>query len=1063
MQTYIHPSILLIPPSSPFRKNLEGIASLFVNSHKDLFQVADFSISVKDINQFKPTGLRITELKQKGVVVEHPFIVSFIDLSSRDLNDYFVFLNQVQTNLPKDNEYSDFRFLNIIIRDLSRDNASDWGKTSFYQQFEQFCRDNMSNPNISLSYFYNLIIDGFNEKDGIKFGSNEIVLKHLAEQLRLILVSSSKDKLELQNCKAVTKNADSSPVRYNSIGFAKVGFNQARVTKCISLKRKINFLDEILSVQSLSDDNALKITRETQDFYNKEFNNIEEEVFKNILDVTFLADLDNYYDKQEHCNRYLVSEDLKDITKSVLNNIDETSISFKTQLKIKEEEAISYAYVKEKRLNTSIEIFITEIFDKYNFENSIIAVIYSLRGLLNSNKQHVITKEEKETIGTLRNKKEELERATPTILPKEDYEKQRQTIKNNIDDLDKKIIAKYRSLKKINKSRSLKWLTKNFVNIILIPCIGFLLSLMIVLANLQTTTSILDNFDWDNRIIISLSPFFISCLVGFFRAYILKEEFNKQTKLLLNLTNEKEKKIHEYSQTYVTYFALIVDKIKIEQSINIINRNISFTNSQIGLIKKFQDTLGNIRQNFIQLYDEFNFDEDFFNISIIGKKEIEYYCKKNKLDFWKNKKVSTYFQTFINSDDFFKPLRYAKVTNDVTENEEIAPANNYDKTMHRYKIIENFNTVTYLSDNEDSNDVIYTDVKQGQVGNCYFMAGLAGIAYKKPQYIKNIIDDSGKYPAIYFYDENLQTHKISIDKKFWVDENDNPIYAKFGTAVDKDREVWTMLIEKGWAKINKKSYNNIVGDTRDGKIRELDYSLALTGIKAIRENLEPSYNIEETKQRIKEHIISKPIVIYSISEKIEQTHTSIRTNHAYTLLNIKEDICEIYNPHGEIINIDLNELHYNFDTVLYFDFNYEEDKHLHGIYSDYFTRLSDKGLLYEFDEIIKEDNLNNILNKSLEETMSSNIFNLMIDDDKKDKLTQQIIDTSTPLVYLCTVPDNNYNIYFLGKNKLLQGNFKTELSKLGLDTDDIATLESSEKRIGILRLRNNLKMNDIIH
>ena len=108
----------------------------------------------------------------------------------------------------------------------------------------------------------------------------------------------------------------------------------------------------------------------------------------------------------------------------------------------------------------------------------------------------------------------------------------------------------------------------------------------------------------------------------------------------------------------------------------------------------------------------------------------------------------------------------------------------------------------------------------------------------------------------------------------------NPVYAQFGSSVDNKREIWTMLIEKAWAKINGMDYTQINGDNRSGDIRKMDYSLALTGIKAIRENICSDSNQEFT-QRIREHIKNKPVVLYSVSGKT--IDAKIIENHAYAL------------------------------------------------------------------------------------------------------------------------------------------------------------------------------------
>jgi|GEM_PF-4022978 hypothetical protein len=1068
MGNYIHPSIFLIPENSSYKEYLKNIGAFFLNEHEDLFDVADYSIKVEEIIKFRPTFLKIEEYRNKDVIIKHPFVISFVDLSKGNVDYYFDFLETLKNSASiRDNEHSDFRFLNIIIRNLSRDSASTLNDNDFYERFEKFCKDNRSNQNVSLGYFYNIIIDNFNEITGYKFDLNDLVFKQLSEQLSLIIKPQITSLIALSNCLLPTPSILDSSVRYNSIGLSSVGFNQVKVAKCISFKRKVDFLQEIVNSETLEDNVYLEITREVQDLFNSEFKNIETDVKENSLNVSFQTDikkdLENYHIEQDDCNLLLSKREVSKISNSILQRLDLAMNPFKEKLKTAEEEAISYSRVKEQTLNNSVKIFITYIFDKYNPENSIVAGLYSLKYLLEPQKQHIVTLQENENPATLKNKKNEISSKIVSI-PKEDvYEEQRNNIREKITNFDNRIIQKYNSIEKLNNSISLKWLTKNLVNLILFPLLGIVLSIILFF-----TVPRIEIFGWKiidlwNKILISLLPILIFCAIGFFRAYNLKIELRKQKKLLSNLTNDKNNAVQSYIRTYNTHFNLIINKIKFEQSESIISGNISFVNLQVELVNRFKDSLIGMQQDFKNRYNEFDFNQDYFNRSIIGKSEIEYYCNKNKSSFFSTKKLSSYFNEFTNDTNFFNSLRYTNIENDVSENEVIKPnAESFKENQHIYKEIEQFKTSTYLSTSAEKGDIIHSDVKQGVLGDCYLLAALASIANKKPEYIKSIIDDTKKNPVIYFYDELLQTHKIAIDKKFWVYKDaENPLYAQFGSSVDENREIWAMLIEKGWAKINGMDYTKINGDTRSGNIRKIDYSLALTGIKAIRENLELSTNIINTSKRIVEHNTNKPVVLYSVSKKNDKSDDDIITNHAYALLNIEGSKYEIYNPHGSIITIEENELHYNFDTVLYFDFNYQEDKHLFGIYSDYFIRNSDNNLIKEFDEVINEDNTEKIFNKSLEETLTSNIFNLIIDDGKKDNFTKQIMESSTPFVYLFNTSDNKYDVYFLGENKLLQRNIKEKLNELGVDTENIPTLESSEKRMGLLKLRNNLKLKNI--
>ena len=1068
MGNSIHPSIFLIPNDCRFKETIIKIAESFIKEYGEFFKIADYNITIDNLIKFKPTFLKKQESKTKGNLISHPFVLSFIDLSNKSWDYYFDFLNQLkESQLIRDNEHSDFRFFNIIVRDLSRNSPSQLNDFEFFENFETFLKDNRSNPNLSLSNIYNIMVDNYNEISGDKIERDDFVFNQLSEQLNLLLITTGDIIINLNHSGLPTSSDSTSSVRYNSIGLSSVGFNQEIVAECISLKRKSDFLQEILS-NKLNDDKCLEITRETQSFFIDNFESLESEVKDNALsrvsfESSLLSDFEDFNNQQKDCNRHLSNSELAGITNLFLRKIDLSVKPFKEKLKTTEEQAISYSRSKEQSLNNLIKIFTTKLFDSYNPKDSILAGIYGLKSLLEPQELHIVTQQETQPIETLHNKRSEIS-CRITEIPKEDtYDEQREEIKKSITDIDKRILQKYKVIKKIKKSIEIRWFSKNLVNLIGFPLLGLLSAVILFFTIPQFKIFNWEIIDIIDKTILSVISLIVFVAIGIFRAYILRKELKTEKQRLNTLTNQKETIIRSYINTYNIHFNLIIEKIKYQQTKNILDGIIGFIKLQIELINRFNDSLKSMQALYQTQYDDFDFAQDYFKKSIIGKSEVEYFCSKNKLSFFADKMLSTYFQEFIDNSRFFNPLRYGDITNAVSENEIIkANEETYKSNIHIYKEIEAFDTITFLSELKEERDILHSDVKQGELGDCYLLAALASIANKKPEYIRNIIDDSSNHPMIYFYDDLLQTHKMYIDKKFWVSiEVDNPIYAKFGSSLDNKREIWTMLIEKAWAKINGMDYTKINGDNRSGDIRKIDYSLALTGIKAIRENLMSDMDSQNTTQRIRNHISNKPVVLYSITDKYSNSHSDIITNHAYALIKIDGSKYEIYNPHGKYITIEESELKFNFDTVLYFDFNYQDDKHLLGLYSEYFIRNSDNNLIKEFDEVIKTDNTEKIFDKTFEETLSANIFNLMIDDEKKQSFTSQIIEASIPFIYLFNNSDNNYSVYFIGENKLLQENIKTELKKIGINTDEILTLNNDEKILGLLRLRNNLKLKNV--
>jgi hypothetical protein len=114
------------------------------------------------------------------------------------------------------------------------------------------------------------------------------------------------------------------------------------------------------------------------------------------------------------------------------------------------------------------------------------------------------------------------------------------------------------------------------------------------------------------------------------------------------------------------------------------------------------------------------------------------------------------------------------------------------------------------------NGATSTDVAQGQLGTCYFLASLAAVADKLG--IKSsFIDNNDRTWTIRLYDLNglRKVDYITVDNYLPVDVNGSSVYAHF------DKELWVALIEKAYAQYNEtggtwhldksNSYQAIVG------------------------------------------------------------------------------------------------------------------------------------------------------------------------------------------------------------------------------------------------------------
>jgi hypothetical protein len=1063
MNTVIHPSIFFVPANCRYRSFIDSIAKSFENEYSDIFKCVG---KIPDLDDFVPSFETVETYRMKDIDLGKPYVLSFIDLDAGRTESNITFVRELITRISDINSQVNNRnsLVNIFIRNLSRKVAYQSDDSAFYSEYEKvLCGGSNA--------VYNITVDRFHENDDSSI-SKEQVFDMLRQQLRLLLIHDRDTFIQLNHCdQPVLDRERESPVRYNSAGSVVIGFNMDEVTECISLKRKSDCLQKLVSGE-LPEDQSLETTRRSQTFFNRHFKDLDKYAFKSKLSFEdeISNDFTNFRNEQKECNSHLDKNKLDIGTKSFLKKIDSGAESFKNKLKTEEENIIKQKRETEKQLNASIESFAGELFSSYSPDSSLFAAIYGLESLLKPKELHLVTRQDSQPPETLTEKISEMERRINTSHS-EDTDKMEE-IKKSIRGIDSQIAKKYDEIEGINRSIELKFCTKNFVNIwfllvggtVVFLALPFLYGLFVC----DDTATVTDQTDSVTSIHDYIKSIFkiagILCAVtGLYRIWALKNKLKTARKKLEKITGQKMKEFNSYIGTYHSFFNSIIQDIRYRQLKKMLDGNIAFVKQRIGQIKSFRRSLEEMQKSFRERYDAFNFSKNIWTLSIIGKAEIEYFCEKNPFLFpVEQRSVYDYFRQFVENSHFFDTeeifytLRDADVINKVSNGEEIKANQETYNDNYVYAEIDRYELTTYLGD-----EISFNAVKQGQLGDCYFLATLAAIANKKPGYIRKIIDgreDGG--PAVCFYDDLLQTHKIYVDKKFWIDEKQNPVYAQYGLEADDKREIWAMLIEKAWAKINGLDYTNINGGDVGHKI---DYSLALTGRKAIREYISPEINIDSTLQRIRNHIQNKPVVFYSVKHKNEHSAPELVEFHAYALTDISPDNkYGIYNPHGNMLYIEEKDIQFNFGTVLYFDFNESEDRHLSGLFSEYFIRNTDNTLLSDLDKAIHTDISDKIENLSLEDILSGHghVFNIMLDGDKRDSFVDSIIRRSIPFVPISGAYEGKPVIYFIGKNELLQNLIKQKLSKEGID-DSIQTLSCNNMEFGLLRLRNNLKLENV--
>jgi hypothetical protein len=98
----------------------------------------------------------------------------------------------------------------------------------------------------------------------------------------------------------------------------------------------------------------------------------------------------------------------------------------------------------------------------------------------------------------------------------------------------------------------------------------------------------------------------------------------------------------------------------------------------------------------------------------------------------------------------------------------------------------------------------YTDIRQGSVGDCYFVASLAEAALRSPATINNmfIVNGDGTF-TVKFYNYG-QAEYVTVDKFLPTNGSGNALYASMGlNYANAAGELWVALAEKAYVQANQ--------------------------------------------------------------------------------------------------------------------------------------------------------------------------------------------------------------------------------------------------------------------
>lgn len=221
------------------------------------------------------------------------------------------------------------------------------------------------------------------------------------------------------------------------------------------------------------------------------------------------------------------------------------------------------------------------------------------------------------------------------------------------------------------------------------------------------------------------------------------------------------------------------------------------------------------------------------------------------------------------------------------------------------EITEKYNIVKIIQNESELID----DVVQGDLGDCYFLAATSALAERRSRILKIFRgnSESSKYVFKMNLFLNGKPIEILVDEFFpCTEENQNNDYKlklAFSSIEKELMNIWPLLLEKAWAKVNG-SYKNIV----NGNIVQAFEFLMPCPIQVF---LHKKIQVTELINIIKDADL-KDFIICCDSANTEDdllTEMGLLHNHAYSIISIHSiklrtseivDILKVRNPWGRL-------------------------------------------------------------------------------------------------------------------------------------------------------------------
>ena len=328
------------------------------------------------------------------------------------------------------------------------------------------------------------------------------------------------------------------------------------------------------------------------------------------------------------------------------------------------------------------------------------------------------------------------------------------------------------------------------------------------------------------------------------------------------------------------------------------------------------------------------------------------------------------------------------------------------------------------------------DIIQGNIGNSYFISALKFLAEEPSRIISlfDIKEDNNKnkdtnYFEVFTYINGYKS-KIIIDDQFPFIENKDNIELAFCRINNKTNNIWPLILEKVWAKLNS-SYEDII----EGNVSDVFYFYTPCPIKIYHHDIKYNNLFDKIKNSIDNNFIVCTD-INSQKENLLLNKLGVLSNHAYRIIGYGT----LLDSNGNLYNLIKIKNNYEITSWIgdwgpgsakwsdefkrYLNYNPDKEKNVFYInINDYLKFYSTTYILYwhqGYNYFFKKINITGI-NEPFS-CCKINFSKINIDENNEKNVTYFIVTTKNKRIQKNLKYKNNFenifkNIYLYKKEE----------------------------------------------